>query len=436
MSLRNIGFFESDEMPESKALSSDNVFEILSHLKLKDLVNTQHICKKFGDSSRNEQLWRMLFKKHFNVDITGLNSMRKFILHYNCMQAIEYKIPDFKPVTSADSSVELENEAFQKYHQTAEKVKKKFVTSVYKELCAFIDNDKMEQDINWTAYLQSQFLLTHHAYFKNYQHVVKYAKTLILKAMETGHPLAIFEFAQSRFWDNKITKEEKHNWINKLSEYKLPDITFRLVRCFLFDFNQGNSGEFHKNGLELLIQAAKQDHAQAAYVLALCYLKHYDVENSIPFGDNQWECLPLLLEISKLFHDKSPQEQEEKNDFKEKLKQLDRFANQGDAGAASLLEMIFKYGHDGLGIKQNLQKSKFYHHLAKEKWHASIHARKDRAIYWLEQAVEGGVIEAQDLLKKINETNTHDITSIFDYGSRDNSPQNSPESSPQNSPRR
>lgn len=425
-----MGFFENDEILERMALSADNLFEILSHLKLKDLVNTQLICKKFGEISRNEQLWNKLFKKHFYVDITGSNSMQRFIFHYSCMRAIEYRIPDFKPAISANSSVKLQNEEFQKYHQAAEKVKKDFVTSTYKKLCAFIDNDKLKQDIYSTTYLQGQFLLTHYAYFKDSQHAVKHGKKLIFKAAENGHPAAMLDLLRSDLSLNEFTEEQKNNWINKLYEYKLPDISFRLAIYYqeIYHLNKKNLG-FYKNYFELLIQAAKQGQAQAAYELARCYLTHYEVENSIPFDDSEWECFALCIELSEFF-----QQQEAINDFKEKLNRLERFTKQGIANAASLLVAIYQNGND-LGIQANRQLATYYRRLAPKLWHASIPARKERAIYWLEQAAEEGVIEAQALLKKIKETDEHDITSIFDYGSRENSPLSSPDSSPQNSPR-
>ena len=166
-----------------------------------------------------------------------------------------------------------------------------------------------------------------------------------------------------------------------------------------------------------MIQAAKQGHVEGAYELAKLYLTHTEC-GGIPFGDSEWEFSDYLLSLAN-----------SSNNFSDEvIAKFQLFAKQGITLAAALLETHH--------LQKDWNLVEYYRNLTQTNWHASIPARLGRAIYWLDQAAQAGMKTAQDLLEKIKTTDEHDVTSLFDYGSRQSSPQSSPESSPPSSPRR
>ena len=422
MSLRFIGFFENANAPERMVLPKEVGFGTIAHLSLKTFLNARLVSKQFSELSRDDYFWRRLFKERFLVDITGPNCMQQFILHSNCVKAIDYEIPEFKSTIPASAGMELINSEFLAFTKAAEQVKKKLITEAYMELRRFMYRPAG----SWTTYLRGVFEFSFSHYFNEAEYAINAnrncGKGLILTAAREGHPLAMLHalhyFVSEKFGD--VGEEEKKSWLIKLSQSKSAVIIFSLA---MISLNNRSFTDLLKPW-ELLIQAAKQGHAPGAYELARLYLTHTVYSNGIPFGDREWEFNDFCLQNPNLL---SP----EVDVDEEKLTRLKEFANQGVALASDYLVNLHRSGN-----RKNWELVESYEALTSKNWHSCMPARRERAIYWLEQAVEGGMEEAQALLEKINKTAEHNITNIFDYGSRENSPQGSPDSSPQNSPRR
>lgn len=365
---RNIGFFQSDTVDQ--ALPEELVIYILCLFTFRELFPPKCmeeligspflVCKGFQRLVNNDVLWGNIFEQTHGVRITGIGQFTFFKICYQYLQHLEVQHSAIFPGKQAK---------FEDLH-----------TSV----CLY-DNDVKHTP--WTSFSLGVFNANPVALMQlrgDFIEGIAQSRALLLTSADVHHN----PFAMLRLAEEYLEPRLKLQWLEKAAASDCVEAKYQAALQY-FDLSM------MREYFVLLLQAATRGHAAAANRLTYCYIAKLDEQEYIPLCQEEWEVLAIMCRHTL----RSGSEIDANAEVvKEDKSKVITYTLQNIPLAAWYYAKLYESGDVLFKITANSARQAHYSKIAKEAFSLVAAARKERARYWLEEAVKGGNKDAFELV--------------------------------------
>ena len=361
-------------------LPDELVIRILSELTWKKLITGLTVCKRFGLLSQDDTLWERLFLKRYGVAVKGPNIMEKFMLHFACER--EFKKLQELYLYDQEKRVRILH-TLQELDQALGRV---------------MPDDPKNPDRSWTTYLRGKWRVNARTFLSSlkvpdeevqarFQEGIDY----LLESERLGNPLAMICLSGM---DQSPTPEDKFKRLSAAHATGCLEGTHELAMfCIREVTSRRGSTKYIRMHAELLLQAAKGGHAKSAFYLASGISDNFNSTiHYMPLSELDWAFFNFHLGM----WDKFDNDLYTPEVIAEDLAMLKAFIDRGSCRAAFVLSDFYYMSEAKLNIRLDRKLAAHYKDLAKQLFDLAAPARKAEKIFWLNEAIKGGLRQADE----------------------------------------